>query len=134
MPISPRPARPELATARLRGSTTQEATAQAGSLLERVGLGEQTAGRRPSALSGGELQRAALARALLAGPRVLVCDEITSGLDALVQSAILDLLDELRRDLGLTLLLISHDMDVVARLADRVATLDDGRLTWDEIS
>ncbi|MGP3912860.1 ABC transporter ATP-binding protein [Nonomuraea sp. 10N515B] len=119
---------------RLRGATTQEATAQAGSLLERVGLGEQTAGRRPSALSGGELQRAALARALLAGPRVLVCDEITSGLDALVQAAILDLLDELRRDLGLTLLLISHDMDVVARLADRVATLDDGRLTWDERS
>ncbi|MGI5285650.1 ABC transporter ATP-binding protein [Nonomuraea polychroma] len=117
---------------RLRGATAQEATAQAGSLLERVGLDEQTAGRRPSALSGGELQRAALARALLAGPRVLVCDEITSGLDALVQAAILDLLDELRRDLGLTLLLISHDMDVVARLADRVATLDDGRLTWEE--
>ncbi|MGP3958186.1 ABC transporter ATP-binding protein [Nonomuraea sp. 3N208] len=117
---------------RLRGATAQEAAAQAGSLLERVGLDEQTAGRRPSALSGGELQRAALARALLADPRVLVCDEITSGLDALVQAGILGLLDELRRDLGLTLLLISHDMDVVARLADRVATLDEGRLTWEE--
>ncbi|TMR21725.1 ABC transporter ATP-binding protein [Nonomuraea turkmeniaca] len=117
---------------RLRGATPAEAAVEAGKVLERVGLDEHTTGRRPSALSGGELQRAALARALLAGPRVLVCDEITSGLDALVQAAVLDLLDELRRDLGLTLLLISHDMHVVARLADRVATLGGGRLIVEE--
>ncbi|GAA2210530.1 ABC transporter ATP-binding protein [Nonomuraea monospora] len=109
---------------RLRGATPQEAAAKARAMLERVGLDEPTAARRPAALSGGELQRAALARALLAEPKVLICDEITSGLDALVQASILDLLDELRRDLGLTLLLISHDMDVVARLADRVLELE----------
>ncbi|MEV4173288.1 ATP-binding cassette domain-containing protein [Nonomuraea sp. NPDC049709] len=113
---------------RLRGASAGEAAAGARAVLERVGLDERTAGRRPAALSGGELQRAALARALLAEPKVLICDEITSGLDTLVQAAILDLLDELRRDLGLTLLLISHDMDVVARLADRVVELDGGRV------
>ncbi|MEV0379331.1 ATP-binding cassette domain-containing protein [Nonomuraea sp. NPDC050643] len=112
---------------RLRGVSPGAAAAKARDLLERVGLDERTAGCRPSALSGGELQRAALARALLAEPKVLICDEITSGLDALVQAAILDLLDELRRDLGLILLLISHDTDVVARLADRVLELDGGR-------
>jgi peptide/nickel transport system ATP-binding protein len=117
---------------RLRGATPAEAARTAMAMLDRVGLDERTAGRRPAALSGGELQRAALARALLAQPKVLICDEITSGLDALVQAAVLDLLDELRRDLGLTLLLISHDPDVVARLADRVLTLDHGRLTSEE--
>jgi peptide/nickel transport system ATP-binding protein len=117
---------------RLRGATPAEAARTAMAMLDRVGLDGRTAGRRPAALSGGELQRAALARALLAEPKVLICDEITSGLDALVQAAVLDLLDELRRDLGLTLLLISHDPDVVARLADRVLTLDHGRLTSEE--
>ncbi|MGN9843134.1 ABC transporter ATP-binding protein [Nonomuraea sp. H19] len=117
---------------RLRGATAGEAARQALAMLNRVDLDERTAGRRPAALSGGELQRAALARALLAEPKVLICDEITSGLDTLVQAAILDLLDELRRDLGLTLLLISHDPDVVARLADRVLALDHGRLTSEE--
>lgn len=109
---------------RLRGAAPQEAAAAARLMLARAGLDERTAARRPAELSGGELQRAALARALLAEPKVLICDEITSGLDALVQASILDLLDELRRDLGLTLLLISHDMDVVARLADRVLELE----------
>jgi peptide/nickel transport system ATP-binding protein len=114
---------------RLRGASPAEAAAAARAMLDRVGLDERTTARRPAALSGGELQRAALARALLAEPKVLICDEITSGLDALVQAAILDLLDGLRRDLGLTLLLISHDPDVVARLADRVVTLENGRIT-----
>ncbi|TMR36377.1 ABC transporter ATP-binding protein [Nonomuraea zeae] len=114
---------------RLRGATPAQAAAAARAMLERVGLDEHTTGRRPAALSGGELQRAALARALLAEPKVLICDEITSGLDALVQAAILDLLDSLRRDLGLTLLLISHDRDVVARLADRVVALEGGLIT-----
>ncbi|MEV0620461.1 ATP-binding cassette domain-containing protein [Nonomuraea sp. NPDC050404] len=109
---------------RLRGAAPDEAATRARAMLERVGLDEDTAARRPAALSGGELQRAALARALLAEPKVLICDEITSGLDALVQAAILDLLDDLRRDLGLTVLLISHDPDVVTRLADRVLHLE----------
>ncbi|GAA3545107.1 ABC transporter ATP-binding protein [Nonomuraea rosea] len=114
---------------RLRGASPAQAAAAARAMLDRVGLDERTTARRPAALSGGELQRAALARALLAEPKVLICDEITSGLDALMQAAILDLLDGLCRDLGLTLLLISHDPDVVARLADRVVTLENGRIT-----
>jgi peptide/nickel transport system ATP-binding protein len=79
-------------------------------------------------LSGGELQRAALARALLAEPKVLVCDEITSGLDTITQAGILDLLMGLE---GLTLLVITHDLDVAARVADRVVVLDSGRIVAD---
>ncbi|MCG5218554.1 ATP-binding cassette domain-containing protein [Streptosporangium soli] len=173
---------------RLRGLPAAAAHDAALDMLARTGLDARTAERRPPALSGGELQRAALARALLAGPRVLICDEITSGLDTLVQAGILDLLDELRRDAsvgvpgglgrdaaldvpdgrrrdvrvdgpggldrgsfggpldgpgrdssgepigdlgrarGLGLILVSHDMGVVARLADRVVVVDGGRI------
>ncbi|GAT67201.1 carboxylate--amine ligase [Planomonospora sphaerica] len=76
------------------------------------------------ALSGGELQRAALARALLARPDVLICDEITSGLDPVTQAEALDLLT----GLDLTLIVISHDLPVAARIADRVAVVHEGRL------
>ena len=84
--------------------------------------------RRPGRLSGGELQRAALARALLARPRVLVCDEITSGLDALTRRHILGILTALVRDRGdLSLVLITHDLDTAA-LAHRIAVLDAGEI------
>jgi peptide/nickel transport system ATP-binding protein len=92
--------------------------------LAAVGLDEATVMRRPAGLSGGELQRAALVRALLARPDVLVCDEITSGLDTLTQAGLLDQLAALT----CTLVLISHDLAVVARLADRVAVLHQGDL------
>ncbi|KOX18706.1 peptide ABC transporter ATPase [Saccharothrix sp. NRRL B-16348] len=92
--------------------------------LAAVGLDEATVTRRPAALSGGELQRAALARALLARPDVLVCDEITSGLDTLTQASLLDQLAALT----CTVVLISHDLAVVARLADRVAVLHQGHV------
>jgi peptide/nickel transport system ATP-binding protein len=91
-----------------------------------MGLSVQTIGRPPGKLSGGELQRAALARALLARPDVLICDEITSGLDAVTQEGILDLLDGLRSTDDLTLVVITHDTGVVARLADRVLLLHNG--------
>ncbi|GII79075.1 ABC transporter ATP-binding protein [Sphaerisporangium rufum] len=112
---------------RLRGLGAGEAGREALALLDRLGLPAATTARRPGALSGGELRRAALARALLAAPDVLICDEITAGLDTVTQASVLDLLDELRRD-GLALLLISHDMGVATRLADRVGVLSGGRL------
>lgn len=113
---------------RLRGLGPGQAREAALDMLGRVGLGPAAAARRPGGLSGGELQRAALARALLASPDVLICDEITSGLDTVTQAGVLDLLDGLRRALGLTLVLISHDMGVVARLADHVVILSAGRI------
>jgi peptide/nickel transport system ATP-binding protein len=113
---------------RLRGLSPAEARAAALATLAEVGVPEQTARRRPNGLSGGELHRAALARALLAEPRVLICDEVTSGLDTVTRAGVLDQLSELRRRHDLTLLLISHDLDVVARIADHVAVLDRGRV------
>jgi peptide/nickel transport system ATP-binding protein len=97
-------------------------------LLERVHLPRTVADRRPGSLSGGERQRVNLARALASGPSVLVCDEITSALDGEIGTAVLELLDELRRTLGLTVLLVSHDLAVVARCADEVAVFDAGRV------
>ncbi|ROO52926.1 peptide/nickel transport system ATP-binding protein [Micromonospora sp. Llam0] len=112
---------------RLHRQPTTDALRTAHDLLRQVGIGDALAARRPNRLSGGELQRAALARALVARPRLLVCDEITSGLDHANQDRILGLLDELCRTHRLALLVITHDPDVVDRLADHVTVLDDGR-------
>ncbi|MDN3238334.1 ABC transporter ATP-binding protein [Glycomyces tritici] len=112
---------------RLRALTTREARAEAERLLDEVGLTTATASRRRDRLSGGQLQRAALARALAARPDVLICDEITSGLDAITQRGILDLLDELMARTGVSLLLITHEPAVADRLADRTLRLAQGR-------
>ncbi|MFD7703753.1 ABC transporter ATP-binding protein [Streptomyces caelestis] len=113
---------------RLRGADEDTAAREALTTLAGLGLPEDLARRRPGRLSGGELQRAALARALLARPRVLVCDEITSGLDTLTRRGILDVLSSLVRGRGdLSLVLITHDLDTAA-LAHRVAVLDAGEL------
>ncbi|MEW9548783.1 ABC transporter ATP-binding protein [Nonomuraea sp. NPDC050783] len=109
---------------RLRALPAPTAREEAAETLAALGLNRDAARRRPHALSGGELQRAALARALLARPDVLVCDEITSGLDPVTQAEVLDLLT----DLDVTLIVISHDLPLVARIADRVAVIHDGRL------
>lgn len=111
---------------RLRDATPEQARRAALHLLERVGLAESTVTRRPDRLSGGELHRAALARALAGEPRVLICDETTAGLDSVTRHGILTLLDELRRSLQLTVVVISHDRDVVAHLADHIVVLDNG--------
>lgn len=98
-------------------------------LLDRVRLPATVATKRPTALSGGERQRVNLARALACDPRVLVCDEVTSALDADTGEAVLDLLAELRRTMGLAVVLVTHDQAEVARHAARVVVLDAGRVT-----
>ncbi|WP_034261056.1 dipeptide ABC transporter ATP-binding protein [Actinospica robiniae] len=97
-------------------------------LLAEVGLSAELRRRRPIELSGGQRQRVAIARALAPGPRVLLCDEPVSALDVTVQAQVLDLLEGLRRDLGLALVFVSHDLAVIRRLCERVVILADGRV------
>jgi D-methionine transport system ATP-binding protein len=104
-----------------------EVKARVDELLGRVGLTE-LAGQYPAQLSGGQKQRVGIARALATGPSVLLCDEATSALDPETTGQVLDLLAELNRELGLTIVLITHEMDVVRQVCDRVAVLDRGQV------
>ncbi|NMP25276.1 methionine ABC transporter ATP-binding protein MetN [Rahnella sp. SAP-1] len=98
-----------------------------GELLKLVGL-EDKQDAYPANLSGGQKQRVAIARALASNPKVLLCDEATSALDPATTRSILELLKDINRRLGLTILLITHEMDVVKRICDQVAVISDGQL------
>jgi peptide/nickel transport system ATP-binding protein len=97
-------------------------------MLARVGLGSEMASRYPHELSGGQCQRVGIARAMILGPRLLVCDEPVSALDVSVQAQILDLLASLKSEHGMSILLVSHNLAVVRRLCDRVLVLYRGRM------
>jgi peptide/nickel transport system ATP-binding protein len=110
---------------RARGTTARTRTAE---LLEAVGIPAGRAARYPHELSGGMRQRAAIAMALACNPKVLIADEPTTALDVMVQAQILELLDELCRDFGLALVLVTHDLPVVAQLCNRCAVMYAGEI------
>lgn len=96
--------------------------------VQRMELPEDTLSRFPSSFSGGQKQRIALARALCVSPKFLIADEPTSALDVSVQLRMLQLIKELKREMGLTILFISHDMGVIYDICDEVAVMKDGKI------
>jgi D-methionine transport system ATP-binding protein len=112
---------------KIEGRTKAERLARAAELLELVGLSEK-AKAYPASLSGGQKQRVGIARALAARPALLLSDEATSALDPETTRSILALLRDINRRLGLTILLITHEMEVIRSIADRVAVIDAGRI------
>ncbi|MGK0490680.1 methionine ABC transporter ATP-binding protein [Sphingomonas echinoides] len=112
---------------KLAGVARAERQAKVTELLARVGLTDHAA-KYPAQLSGGQKQRVGIARALANGPDVLLCDEATSALDPDTTRSVLALLRALNQELGLTIVLITHEMDVVRAVCDRVAVLERGRV------
>lgn len=111
----------------IQGVKKKEARARAKKLLKTVGLSDKEKSY-PAQLSGGQKQRVAIARALASEPEVLLCDEATSALDPKTTASILKLLQEINRDMGLTIVLITHQMSVVRQICNHVAIMEKGRI------
>jgi ABC-type glutathione transport system ATPase component len=111
-----------------RLGSPEERRSAVSDLAERVGLRQVELNYYPAVFSGGQRQRISLARALIMHPRIVICDEIVSGLDVSIQAQILNLLLDLHADLGVTYLFVSHDLRVVRYLCDRVGVMREGEL------
>ena len=111
----------------LKGLKKKDAREKARELLARVNLSDKEKAY-PSQLSGGQCQRVAIARALATNPKILLLDEATSALDPKTTAQILDLLKEINKDLGITMVVITHSMDVVKNICNRLAIIDEGRI------
>lgn len=110
------------------GIKAKERDAEVRSMMKRVGLDPNMINRYPHELSGGQNQRVGIARAMILGPKLVICDEAVSALDVSIQAQIIDLLADLQRDLGLSMLFISHDLSVVREVSHRVMVLYLGRI------
>ena len=111
----------------LVGSEKQEAEKRAHELLKIVGL-DSKANSYPAQLSGGQQQRVAIARALASNPKILLCDEATSALDPQTTNSILDLIRDINKKMGITVVIITHQMSVVENICNKVAILDEGKV------
>ena len=128
--LNPRMTVEEILTCPLvaRGVAFDEARRRACELLERVSIPAAAMDKFPHEFSGGQRQRLCIARSLTVRPKVLLCDEVTSALDVSVQAQILHLLDDLRNEFGLSILFISHDMQVVRAISDEVLVMYFGKV------
>lgn len=113
---------------RNRGMKKEDVAKRVKELLEQCGLDEEFTGRYPHEVSGGQCQRAAIARALAVEPKVLICDEATSALDVTIQQQIMELLTELKETQGLSFVFICHNLALVQMFCDRVLVLHDGKV------